>query len=357
MMFSITGPARIIMNTVSAGLSAFGIQDDSAATTSEPFTEPTVEDVLTVRDLLQFRGRLPIELIDCIVDYAGYWPHTTTATTSPLTARGQVHGRPDQPENAFTLRSLPLGYSPEALESNLSIPIEAYLNTPAETDVHFFESMDPSWTATDDILNRWTERSQPRSENPCRKIIFTIQSADQGWGALPSQRGTFAGSYSWFDTGKEHIEIIDKDKVDARPFPPPGRHHCELGPTDNGDARYCCILRPLDPAVTDVTVSPTELRQAYAHPFLPPSTRLQSNVTATRIIKEHVITWSYHDDVQPESLEGDELEKAGRGRASGNGEYVRNLKLGDVITVWARARFPGWLNNVEHVRIDVYWAV
>jgi hypothetical protein len=56
-------------------------------------------------------------------------------------------------------------------------------------------------------------------------------------------------------------------------------------------------------------------------------------------------------------VDGTALEEQGRGRDTGTGEFVRNLKLGDVVTVWAKARFPQWVNVVEQVKIDVYWAV
>jgi hypothetical protein len=33
------------------------------------------------------------------------------------------------------------------------------------------------------------------------------------------------------------------------------------------------------------------------------------------------------------------------------------MAVGDVITLWGRARFPGWINHIQEVKIDVYWAV
>lgn len=84
---------------------------------------------------------------------------------------------------------------------------------------------------------------------------------------------------------------------------------------------------------------------------------IQKNNTASRDSKEHKVTWLSSDNVIPDSLDAVELEKQGRGRESANGEFVRNLKVGDVVTVWAKARFPQWINFVEKVRIDVFWAV
>ena len=95
----------------------------------------------------------------------------------------------------------------------------------------------------------------------------------------------------------------------------------------------------------------------FAHELLGTPNTLQKNVTATRTTKEHVITWSCDDHIDPEAAEAMELEKVGRGRGSATGEFVRDLKLGDVVTVWAKARFPGWINEIDEVKIDIYWAV
>lgn len=85
---------------------------------------------------------------------------------------------------------------------------------------------------------------------------------------------------------------------------------------------------------------------------------LQKNVVIDRSTKTHVITWSSTDSIaNDECAEAMDLEKQGRGRATGSGEFVRNMQLGDVVTVWGKARFPGWCNSVEEVQIDVFWAI
>ena len=72
---------------------------------------------------------------------------------------------------------------------------------------------------------------------------------------------------------------------------------------------------------------------------------------------EMEIVWKWDDDIQPKSAEAQALEDRGRGIETGNGKFVRSLKVGDIVTVWARSRFPGWVNFVESVEIDVFWAV
>jgi hypothetical protein len=114
-------------------------------------------------------------------------------------------------------------------------------------------------------------------------------------------------------------------------------------------------FRSINPPVTKEAEDPSTYR--YDHSFAQTETRLQSNRTANREVKEHVITWTSSDCIHPMSPEGDRLEAEGRARWTANGDFVRNLKVGNIITVWARCRFLGWTNAVEEVKIDVYWVV
>ena len=43
---------------------------------------PSVQDVLDVKAFLFEKTALPVELLDTIIDYAEYWPHTTVKTTT-----------------------------------------------------------------------------------------------------------------------------------------------------------------------------------------------------------------------------------------------------------------------------------
>lgn len=124
-----------------------------------------------------------------------------------------------------------------------------------------------------------------------------------------------------------------------------------------------CGIRPVYPSVEPKP--PKDNSEAdtptydYVHPLHhQPKFEIQRNRTATKGWQDYTITWLYLDDAGPESEEARILdEEKGRGRATCDGTFVRDLKLGDVITVWGKARFGGWVNNVEKVKIDVYWAV
>ena len=215
------------------------------------------------------------------------------------------------------------------------------------------------------LNEKWTSQSMVRGEHPCRKIVFTIRSHDQGWGGNYANRGTFQGSSTWFDVGLERFELRNDEStttptdneaqasesaqqsvvVAAQGTRIPGEHNLR------DDSEY--FLRTIDPPTK--LHGPSESREIQ-HPVFTSKQPLQMNKSATSATAEYIITWAADDDINPESEEGKALEEAGRGRATGNGEFVRNLRLGDIITVWARARYPGWTNTVEHVKIDVYWA-
>jgi hypothetical protein len=116
-----------------------------------------------------------------------------------------------------------------------------------------------------------------------------------------------------------------------------------------------CALRPLYPEIDTVAGE----KMGYSHPLQPQDKWvIQHNKTADRTWQDHVVTWTWQDDIQPGSEASEKLRtEKGRGRETGDGSFVRDLKMGDVITVWAKARFSAWVNHVEKVKIDVYWAV
>jgi hypothetical protein len=71
----------------------------------------------------------------------------------------------------------------------------------------------------------------------------------------------------------------------------------------------------------------------------------------------HIVTWTDLDDVEEGSPEAFAAEKRGQGWKSYDGSFVRDLQVGDCITLWMRARFPGWTNDAVKAKITVFWAV
>jgi len=165
---------------------------------------------------------------------------------------------------------------------------------------------------------------------PCRRIVFTFESCDQGWGGNESH-GKYQGSYTWFEFGSERC-----NKTAGQDQP-------------SFDVSDLATIYPEVQGTDEL---------AHNHALLAPDhVEIQRNVKADREVKQHRVVWSRTDDIDPESDEAQQLAEIGRGKATGSGRLVRELKLGDIVTVWAKARFPGWVNHVHRAKVDVYWAV
>ncbi|TVY86707.1 hypothetical protein LAWI1_G006383 [Lachnellula willkommii] len=320
---------------------------------------PSVKDVVEVKQILFEKFHLPIELVEVVIDFAEYWPLTTSVTTNdpdrPIHVRSGAEF-----ENRFLVRTFPLGYVPNGdSPTTLTDP-----GTPFQGHITLDKavkscvapkpwppSRDVQDDATEELLEQWTAASMPRG-TPCRKIVFTLKSHDQGWGGSTADKGTYRGSYSWFDVGLERISA-------SRTEPPERTEESAPLPESQEEAKASTpviySLRTILPRT--VPKVPSSEDYQFEHALMPQQNYLQKNRTAERETYEHVVTWSCDDNILPESLDGDELEKQGRGRDTATGQFVRDLKVGDVVTVWAKARFPGWVNVVEQVKVDVYWAV
>lgn len=335
---------RYILQKAKAAMEALN-PTESIHESASTFEGPLLQDVLTVKGILLESYKLPIEIIDTIIDFAEYWPHTTVVADNHVNA-----GR--MSEDTFVIRSFPLGYLPGT--SNYTLPIDDYLA--ARCITREISELDVTKATTSDLLAQWAKASLPRVEHPCRKIVFTTKSKDQGWGGDRGRDHIYFGSYSWFDVGLERFEATDMAECIAESPLESFVEKFHLSST--GGPSISCDLRPIQPAVIkDLSNLSNSSLWRFDHPFLPPPTKLQSNITAGKEVKKHVIKWAFDDCIDPDAAEGEALERQGRGRESGTGAYVRGLKLGDIVTVWARARFPGWMNAVEEVKIDVYWAV
>lgn len=85
-----------VANLISSTMSAL---DLDLQLEEEPSNGPTVEDVLLVKDIFREFTPLPLEIVDEIIDYAEYWPHTTTSAPRYTQAVGGDKGA----ENRFVV--------------------------------------------------------------------------------------------------------------------------------------------------------------------------------------------------------------------------------------------------------------
>ncbi|KAL7792064.1 hypothetical protein V8C37DRAFT_381477 [Trichoderma ceciliae] len=317
-------------------LSLFNIHKPESKNTmssAKPF-EPTLSDVLVVRAMLAQAVILP-ELVGTILDYAEYWARSSTKARLDVSipALSTGSGEFDYEGSGFLLRSYPVGLTERAYgdgdgdsSHGLAYPTTSIDPQPISRacDRKFFQ----------DLIKNASTYSQP-----ARKIVFRIRSHDQGW-TTDERPGPFIAAKTWFDAGIERFDaghVCDKC-TDMRQLP-------------------VCKLRPIEPQVVKDNSYDEGSEYHYATtPWRSPR-EIQRNKAAFLEWTDYEVTWTCRDVVSPDSNEAQRAMEQGKGRMDGDGQFVRNLRLGDVVTVWGRAMHRGWVNNVESVEIDVYWAL
>ncbi|KAG2349773.1 hypothetical protein BDR05DRAFT_923515 [Suillus weaverae] len=273
--------------------------------------KPTTADILVVKQYLKsIFITFPDELIDDIVDDASYWAHTSVTVNRTVVTH--------EDGDIMYMRTLPLavyGTEGDLLldEENLQGDLEGF-------DLGGLPPAEARWAA-------------PTRAEPFRKIEFQLWSHDQGWGGDDDSEGTYNGSYSWFDASVERLDSVS---------------------WLTGSIKWPFSL--ISTAV-DLSDGFTFVRKDIKRPFLPSPSTLQKNIVAEGQTTYHIVTWSYYDNVKEDSPEAIAAESKGRGWKSYDGSFVRDLQVGDCITLWMRSRFPGWTNNAVKAKITVYWAV
>ncbi|KAH7925672.1 hypothetical protein BV22DRAFT_1033714 [Leucogyrophana mollusca] len=284
--------------------------------------QPSVSDIILVKKYLAF---LPLELIDRILDEASYWPHSSLT----ISWRDSV---PSQRRNAsgdkMYMRTMPLAIYGTDVDITLpAVPLE-------DSD----EGVDRVWEYMlgheGGGARAWLS---PRGEHPARKIVFDLWSKDQGWSNEIANRGTYNGSWTWFDADIETLKSDPfRDSKSAVSWP----EHLLFKESD----------------APELAGSFEFDRRQTGHPLLPPPTHLQRNVHAKNKIHHHTVTWHYRDTIAEGSPAALAAEERGQGWKSLDGNFIRSLKAGDCITLWMRARFPTRRLDITKASITVYWA-
>ncbi|KAK5169021.1 uncharacterized protein LTR77_006330 [Saxophila tyrrhenica] len=139
--------------------------------------------------------------------------------------------------------------------------------------------------------------SSARLKHPVRKVVFAIQSCDQGWADDRS------ASWTWFTAG-----VV---------------HHCERSEETLIDERV------VELALED---------QSDSDKFLDAERQIMRNIAASREMRTTIIEWTVDSE--------DENER----------EWVASLQNGDRIAVRAWAQFQGWKNKIKSVSVATYTA-
>lgn len=325
--------------------------------------QPAIVDILRMRRILvkaSING-LPIELINTILDYAEYWPHVSASKTKPIVARGD-----SSHQDVLVIRTPPICALATAgcEDDSLGLP-------------------------------------EPTLSHPVRKVVFRLRSHDQGYSSESSEtKGTYQASFTWFDTeidkefgptpNDEPLSRIPWDLSSTRFLNAQPKHSHSREKNDDERARLSAttgddwipwqqkeedrISLGIRPSNDEVLMGEEDQNQNQTsnnpeHPEVPiprlfshsylqnHKYEVQYNVQARSASAEHTVVWRYTDDISEDSPEAEALALNGRGKATGDGRFVRCLKLGDCVSLWAKARYPNWVNHVETATVEVYFAI
>ncbi|KAF2397095.1 hypothetical protein EJ06DRAFT_559224 [Trichodelitschia bisporula] len=306
-----------------------------------PEYEPSILDVLVVKAMLYAGTPLPLPIIYEILDKAEYWPHTTTGVTYPYPHKQIMEGDFSE-NNLLLLRTPPLGFPSWPTRSS---------SYPSHRGIHFaIPACPPGDTPFPPAyFKSQIGTSTALLAHPCRKIVFRIRSHAQGWEGEEDDRDLITKireCQTWFEAGIERWYDDGMSVVEG----------------ETGRWEGCAIedLSTVYPQVRTVEGK----GGAYVldqDALVPPGREIHRNINFLRRMHEACEIWRHTDYLCPEGEEWQAYLWRKYGLRDGwtHGHFVRNLRLGDVVTVWGKARGTSgaWVNNVESVEVDVYWSV
>ncbi|KAF2153167.1 hypothetical protein K461DRAFT_136076 [Myriangium duriaei CBS 260.36] len=161
-------------------------------------------------------------------------------------------------------------------------------------------------------------------KQPVQKVTFEIESHDQGMCSDPN-----AGNWTWFSA-----RIVKA----GQPIPPSIEQDEQSGENDNSTPRMISFpYRPRPPLVTHTMRRHVLLSPDNKVPHTDSSDRqLFKNELASSQFRWHTADWHVDSFDQAEA------------------QWVQSLEQGDSICIVAWARFPGWANYVQHVKVTIH---
>ncbi|KAL8935784.1 MAG: hypothetical protein Q9211_004517 [Gyalolechia sp. 1 TL-2023] len=356
----------------------------------EPPVGPSMAEVITVKRLL-LGLKLPLEIVDLMLDYAEFWPHTTCTTQYQTVAYSD--SKPGLWVRDW--RSLPFSMDHGPIPENYRImPKNAFL---LRTHPLGLQTQDPTLPVKPSVVARWKQKLRkdrgrksstgptwlpPRGLHPCRKIVFDIVSHQE---ALDFTEPYYGDSPTWLDVSVERI-LAEGDPVQPLVWTPSMNEEWgdELMGRTPDSAKLLLLKRvpgavaPFDrqpkqasPTSSTLDNQPVQLFETRrTKPSLAATTRqavVQQNYQGDAVNRHHVVTWRYGDNLDMESTESDQmLTETGTHL---NNNFVRQLEIGESIVLWARARnrprnlinekngTDPCINVVDRVIMHVFWAV
>ncbi|KAI4195226.1 MAG: hypothetical protein LQ346_003503 [Caloplaca aetnensis] len=351
---------------------------------------PSMAEVINAKRVL-LSLKLPLEIVDLILDFAEFWPHSTCTTQYRTVVFSEAkaglwvrdwrslpfsmdHGPTPEdyrimPKNAFLLRTHPLGVQTRGPGVPAKSGVVSRWKQKLKRERRRKSSSGPTWLP-------------PRGLRPCRKIIFEILSHQE---AVDFSELQYGDSPTWMDVSVERI-LPEEDTTEPPIWTPSMNEEWgdELMGRTADSAQLKLLKRvpgsgvPFDRRAKQASVASSPMDEQPVQTFETRRTKpsvaattrqtvVQQNYQGDAIHRQHVVTWRYDDKFDMDSVEGDiMLAETG---SHLNGDFVRQLESGESVLLWARARSrprnvtneqpraDPCINAVDRVRMHVFWAV
>ncbi|KAH7054268.1 hypothetical protein B0J12DRAFT_777755 [Macrophomina phaseolina] len=350
------------------------LSSSSSSTSNQPAQSPITHDFLPYpRDvrlvrLLLHRGLgLPVELADLIIDAARYWPAavgTSTSVGGVVLGGGAASGRGGQ--RVVGGKGVVRASDTQRHKAAQLVAVTGAV--PGDDD-----DGGGGGGGSGGRGREWEGMRKVR----VRCIRWWLRSRDQGWVREGvARKGTYIGSSSWFDA------CILRPLPPSDPRPPitpelatriqqlllrSGSSTSQSLPSSSSsDNTFPAFL-----VGNLLTHDPDDARlllRALGWDFVERVERvevdgevgerrgvlwkLQANLVAGEAYRVHEGEWWKVGEERQREWGGDENE--GRGDGAG---FADVLRPGDRVGVWARAMLPGWVNDVDEVKVEVRYSV
>ena len=350
---------------------------------------PSMASVISLRQYLSVCRNLPNEVIEVILDLAEYWPHTSSILEMSTRVYngnmyiGNLPARPrrklekllstpgsrrERKENGFLIRTPPLGWQcisdvDSSKRQEGKAPSKTQSNPESKPLIP--TARPPTWLP-------------PRGLHPARRVVFEILSREERFENTHKLGSTFIypDSRTSFDATVDTISFPKTTNQSINIGIDPLLWTAEAATMDchtQQPSDVCYNIRSKSPISSPSSPSSSSSSSAPASSAQNQTTPSSSSASPSGVTRNYtahnrkvVRTWRY------DGAEHCYLPTTDRDFGSEDATaFVRELKAGDCIGLWARAgkfdapmvapggnrRMGAWCNVVDRVAIHVFWAV
>jgi len=222
---------------------------------------------------------------------------------------------------------------------------------------------------------RYVKINNGKIQGPVRKVCFTTEAYDQGWSnhqPIEDQQ-TFAGSWTWFDTSvirkNDYLQVATPESIEKygqKVFESAGRlgpskrfrlvtnRHASAAPESRTITFFADPHRAMQeqPWFSDPLQGP---EKSLRRPSPPQGLYAGRLCHMSRTLDDFPVDQEFADEVHTArcQLTEDELDQLRQSKEA-ESEWVKSLRIRDVVRLNGRRLYPGWVNNINSARMEIY---